>query len=100
MRNKAMPTGQTNLLGSMVTVDCGMLGAYQGQLIKFDSDMNTLTLKHAFHNGLRCEQMEVNLRLVIVQSLKHKKCCLNKMSGSYILNELLKNPNVIFLPLL
>lgn len=53
---------QGNFIGSMVSIDCGKLGTYQGHVEKIDPEMNTLTISHAFHNGLSCEQNEVNLR--------------------------------------
>ncbi|XP_005093985.1 enhancer of mRNA-decapping protein 3 [Aplysia californica] len=51
----------TGFIGSMVSIDCGKLGTYQGHVQRVDADMNTLTITHAFHNGLRCDQSEVNL---------------------------------------
>ena len=54
--------GSTNFIGSMVSIDCGPLGTYQGLVEKIDPDMNTLTITHAFLNGLKCDQPELNLR--------------------------------------
>lgn len=52
----------SEFIGSLVSIDCGELGAYQGRVEKIDPVMNTLTISHAFRNGLCCDQHEINLR--------------------------------------
>ncbi|CAL1546732.1 unnamed protein product [Lymnaea stagnalis] len=54
----------------MVSIDCGPLGTYQGHVQKIDPIMNTLTITHAFHNGLRCDQSEVNLSSTAIRDIK------------------------------
>lgn len=56
-----MPS-ESEFIGSLVSIDCGQLGIYQGRVEKVDSDMNTLTISHAFHNGLSCDLPEISLR--------------------------------------
>ncbi|XP_013064884.2 enhancer of mRNA-decapping protein 3-like [Biomphalaria glabrata] len=60
----------SNFIGSMVSIDCGQLGIYQGHVKKIDPVMNTLTITHAFHNGLRCDQSEVNLSSTTIHDIK------------------------------
>lgn len=60
-----MPS-ELEFIGSMVSIDCGQLGTYQGRVEKIDPVMNTITITHAFHNGLRCDLSEVNLRYIVV----------------------------------
>ena len=53
---------ESQFIGSMVSVECGSLGSYQGRVKSVDTDLNTLTLTHAFHDGLHCDKPEINLR--------------------------------------
>ncbi|KAH9513310.1 enhancer of mRNA decapping [Bulinus truncatus] len=65
------PESEPNhFIGSMVSIDCGSLGIYQGHVRKIDTLMNTLTITHAFHNGLRCDQSEVNLSSTTIRDIK------------------------------
>jgi hypothetical protein len=46
-----------NFLNWTVSIDCGTtLGNYQGQIKSVDRINQTLTLKHAFHNGILLEE--------------------------------------------
>ncbi|KAK3729099.1 hypothetical protein RRG08_005471 [Elysia crispata] len=60
----------TNFIGSMVSIDCGPLGSYQGLVQKIDPVMNTLTITHAFVNGLKCDQPELNLSSTTIRDIK------------------------------
>ncbi|RUS83411.1 hypothetical protein EGW08_008832 [Elysia chlorotica] len=62
--------GPTNFIGSMVSIDCGPLGSYQGLVQKIDPVMNTLTITHAFVNGLKCDQPELNLSSTTIRDIK------------------------------
>ncbi|GFO07726.1 enhancer of mRNA-decapping protein 3-like [Plakobranchus ocellatus] len=54
----------------MVSIDCGPLGTYQGRVQKIDPVMNTLTITHAFMNGLKCDQPELNLSSTTIRDIK------------------------------
>jgi hypothetical protein len=46
-----------NFLNWTVSIDCGsILGIYQGQIKSVDEIQQTLTLKHAFHNGVLLDE--------------------------------------------
>ncbi|GFR69554.1 enhancer of mRNA-decapping protein 3 [Elysia marginata] len=64
------PKAPTNFIGSMVSIDCGLLGTYQGLVQKIDPVMNTLTITHAFLNGLKCDQPELNLSSTTIRDIK------------------------------
>ncbi|CAG5123889.1 unnamed protein product [Candidula unifasciata] len=60
----------SEFIGSMVSIDCGELGTYQGRVEKIDPVMNTLTISHAFHNGLRSDLSVVNLSSTTILDIK------------------------------
>ncbi|ESP03622.1 hypothetical protein LOTGIDRAFT_180090 [Lottia gigantea] len=58
-------------VGSIVSLDCGdVLGTYQGQVQWIDNGDNTLTLRNAFRNGLKCEVPNVTIRSSDIRELK------------------------------
>jgi hypothetical protein len=50
-----------NFVNWTVSIDCGTdLGNYQGQIKSVDLVNQTLTLKHAFHNGILIDEDGLN----------------------------------------
>jgi hypothetical protein len=46
-----------NFVNWTVSIDCGaIIGNYQGQIKSVDEINQTLTLKHAFHNGILIDE--------------------------------------------
>ena len=49
-----------NFVNWTVSIDCGStLGQYQGQIIRVDPLNQTLTLQHAFHNGILLDEESI-----------------------------------------
>jgi enhancer of mRNA-decapping protein 3 len=50
-----------NFINWTVSIDCGQnIGNYQGQIKSVDGINQTLTLKHAFHNGILIDEDGLN----------------------------------------
>lgn len=50
-------------LGSLVSINCGpTLGVYQGEVAFVDQSSQTISLRHPFHNGIKCPVPEVTFR--------------------------------------
>lgn len=50
-------------LGSLVSINCGAtLGVYQGEVSAVDQGSQTISLRHPFHNGMKCLVPEVTFR--------------------------------------
>lgn len=50
-------------VGSLVSIHCGpALGVYQGQVSSVDQTSQTISLRHPFHNGVKCTVPEVTFR--------------------------------------
>ncbi|XP_050400286.1 enhancer of mRNA-decapping protein 3 [Patella vulgata] len=61
----------TEWVGSVVSLDCGeSLGTYQGQVTCINNASQTLTLRNAFRNGLKCEVPDITLSAKDIQDLK------------------------------
>ncbi|CAG5134830.1 unnamed protein product [Candidula unifasciata] len=60
----------SEFIGSLVSIDCGQLGAYQGRVVNIDPVMNTLTISHAFRNGLCCDQPEISLSSTAILDIR------------------------------
>lgn len=53
----------TDWVGSVVSIDCGAtLGVYQGEVSSVDRVSQTISLKHPYHNGVKCPVPEVTFR--------------------------------------
>jgi hypothetical protein len=52
-----------NFVNWTVSIDCGsILGNYQGQIKSVDQINQTLTLKHAFHNGILIDEDDLLIK--------------------------------------
>jgi hypothetical protein len=68
-----------NFVNWTVSIDCGSkLGNYQGQIKSVDQINQTLTLKHAFHNGILIDE-----HLIVIQAKDIVDLNLLSQPGSY-----------------
>ncbi|CAL9696817.1 unnamed protein product [Knipowitschia caucasica] len=58
-------------LGSLVSINCGpTLGMYQGEVSSVDQITQTISLRHPFHNGIKCPVPEVTFSAIDIKDLK------------------------------
>ncbi|XP_048828373.1 enhancer of mRNA-decapping protein 3 [Brienomyrus brachyistius] len=58
-------------LGSLVSINCGpTLGVYQGEVSAVDQGSQTISLRHPFHNGVKCLVPEVTFSAIDIKDLK------------------------------
>ncbi|CAG08737.1 unnamed protein product, partial [Tetraodon nigroviridis] len=58
-------------LGSLVSINCGpTLGVYQGEVAFVDQTSQTISLRHPFHNGIKCPVPEVTFSAMDIKELK------------------------------
>ncbi|XP_039867203.1 enhancer of mRNA-decapping protein 3-like isoform X2 [Simochromis diagramma] len=61
----------TDWVGSVVSIDCGAtLGVYQGEVSSVDRVSQTISLKHPYHNGVKCPVPEVTFSAMDIKDLK------------------------------
>lgn len=61
----------TDWVGSVVSIDCGAtLGVYQGEVSSVDHSSQTISLKHPYHNGVKCPVPEVTFSAMDIKELK------------------------------
>lgn len=56
-------------LGCRVSLDCGGLGFFQGDICTISLEEQTITLRNSFQNGLPCKYPEITLRAADIQDL-------------------------------
>ncbi|XP_042571372.1 enhancer of mRNA-decapping protein 3-like [Cyprinus carpio] len=58
-------------IGCLVSVHCGpALGVYQGEVSSVDQTSQTISLRHPFHNGVKCTVPEVTFSAMDIKDLK------------------------------
>ncbi|CAF0821719.1 unnamed protein product [Didymodactylos carnosus] len=59
---KTTSFSMANFINWTVSIDCGQLGFYQGQIKSVGGEKQTLTLKNAFRNGMLCDTNEITIK--------------------------------------
>uniref|UniRef100_A0A8C1I945 Enhancer of mRNA-decapping protein 3 n=1 Tax=Cyprinus carpio TaxID=7962 RepID=A0A8C1I945_CYPCA len=58
-------------VGCLVSINCGpTLGVYQGEVSSVDQTSQTISLRHPFHNGVKCTVPEVTFSAMDIKDLK------------------------------
>nr|XP_055030755.1 enhancer of mRNA-decapping protein 3-like isoform X2 [Misgurnus anguillicaudatus] len=58
-------------LGCLVSINCGFtLGVYQGEVSAVDPNLQSISLRQPFHNGVRCLVPEVTFSAIDIKELK------------------------------
>ncbi|XP_051975827.1 enhancer of mRNA-decapping protein 3-like isoform X2 [Xyrauchen texanus] len=58
-------------IGNLVSIQCGpTLGVYQGEVSSVDPTSQTISLRHPFHNGVKCTVPEVTFSAMDIKDLK------------------------------